>query len=205
MRATFVALLHGSSLRIELCCLDPSTLNRPDPPHSRAQHNFIARRLICAAFAVRERLGDPRLVPGFHCTFRPDMPSSSTPGSPTPVSSRAGASTSAFTATSSARHSRYSRNPFHAGGEMSGFLRFTHCYGLSVCSPPCTDLTGSLQPTGTFTSGLSTGRSPFPPPDITTTATGLLCWWDLRPLERQLASLHDVTTPTPHRPVRADF
>jgi hypothetical protein len=31
---------------------------------------------------------------------------------------------------------------------------------------------------------------PFPLLDITTTATGLLCWRDLHPLKRQLASLH---------------
>src|SRR5262249_49437267 len=57
MRATYVALLHGSSLRIELCCLDPSTLNRPDPPQSRAHRNFTSsaymRCLRCA--------GAPRL------------------------------------------------------------------------------------------------------------------------------------------------
>ena len=28
-----------------------------------------------------ERLGDPRVVPSFHCSFLPDMPSSMTPGS----------------------------------------------------------------------------------------------------------------------------
>src|SRR5215467_13425808 len=89
MRATSVALLQGSSLRFGLCCPEPSTLTRPHPPHSRAQHNFIARRLICAAFAVRERLGDPRVVPGFCCTSLPDMPSSTTPGSSTSISSRA--------------------------------------------------------------------------------------------------------------------
>ena len=61
----------------------PSTLNRPHPPHSRAQPNFIAQRLIWAAFAVRERLGDPRAVPGFRWPFFPDMPSSATPGSST--------------------------------------------------------------------------------------------------------------------------
>src|SRR5262247_2874525 len=81
MRATCVALLHGSSLRFELCCLEPSTLNRPHPPHSWAQHNFIARRLICAAFAVRERLGDPRVVPHFCLSILPSMSSSTSPGS----------------------------------------------------------------------------------------------------------------------------
>ena len=32
-------------------------------------------RLIRDAFAVRERLGDPRVVPSVRCTFLPDMPS----------------------------------------------------------------------------------------------------------------------------------
>jgi hypothetical protein len=40
-----------------------------------------SQRLIRDAFAVRERLGDPRAVPGFRCTFPPGMPSSMTPGS----------------------------------------------------------------------------------------------------------------------------
>jgi hypothetical protein len=33
--------------------------------HSQAHPNFIALRLIWNAFAVRERLGDPRVVPSF--------------------------------------------------------------------------------------------------------------------------------------------
>ena len=86
--ATYVALLQGSSLRSRLCCPGPSSLNRPHPSHSQAHHNFIAQRLICDAFAVRERLGDPRAVPGFHCTFHLDMPSPRTPGSSTSISSR---------------------------------------------------------------------------------------------------------------------
>ena len=46
------------------------------------------------------------------------------------------------------------------------------------------------RPPETFTSRLSTDRSPSPLLDMTTTATGLLCWRDLHPLEWQLASLH---------------
>jgi hypothetical protein len=65
MRATCVALLHGSSLRFGLCYPEPSSLNRPDPSHSQAHRNFTAAQLICDAFAVRERLGDLRLVPRF--------------------------------------------------------------------------------------------------------------------------------------------
>ena len=67
--------------RLQLCCLEPSSLTRPHPPRSRAHRNFTARRLICDASAVRERLGHPRAVPGFRCPFRPDMPSPTTPGS----------------------------------------------------------------------------------------------------------------------------
>src|SRR5262245_48529070 len=81
MRATQVALLQGPSLRFGLCCPDPSSLNRPHPSHSWAHRDFAAWRLIRGAFAVRERLGDPRVVPRFRCAFRPDMPSSLTSGS----------------------------------------------------------------------------------------------------------------------------
>jgi hypothetical protein len=37
-------------------------------------------RLIRDAFAVRERLSDPRVVPSFHCLFLPGMPPSMSPG-----------------------------------------------------------------------------------------------------------------------------
>src|SRR3974390_2630650 len=74
-------LPQGSSLETGLCCPGPSSLKRPHPSHSQAHRDFTARRLIRDAFAVRERLGDPRVVPSFRCTFLPDMPSSLTPGS----------------------------------------------------------------------------------------------------------------------------
>ena len=57
---------------------------------------------------------------------------------------------------------------------VASLVRFR--YGLPGCSPPCTDQTGTSQPSGTFTSRLSTDRSPSPLLDITTTATGLLVW-----------------------------
>jgi len=37
-------------------------------------------RLIRDAFAVRERLSDPQVVPSFRCTFLPGMPPSMSPG-----------------------------------------------------------------------------------------------------------------------------
>ena len=66
------------SLRSGLSCPGPSSLNRPHAPHSWAHRNFAAMRFICDAFAVRVRLGDPRVVPCFHwhplstcCPLRP--------------------------------------------------------------------------------------------------------------------------------------
>ena len=76
-------LPQGSSLLPELCCLGPSSLNRPHPPHSWAHRDFTAERLIRDVFAVRERRGDPRVVPSFRCRFLPDMPSSPTSRSST--------------------------------------------------------------------------------------------------------------------------
>src|SRR4029077_11789578 len=51
-----------------------------------------------------------------------------------------------------------------------------------------------VPPTGAFTSRLPTDRLPSPLLDMTTTATGLLCWRDSHPLEWQLASLHQIRT-----------
>ncbi len=72
---------QGSSLGSGLCC--PGPLNRPHPPHAPAHRVFTAQRLIRDGFAVRERRGDPRVVPSFRWLFLPDMPSSASPGSST--------------------------------------------------------------------------------------------------------------------------
>ena len=79
----------GALARVRVILSRPSSLNRPHPPHSQAHRDFTAWRLIRDAFAVRERLSNPRVVPGFHCTFLPGMPSSPTPGRPTSKCSRA--------------------------------------------------------------------------------------------------------------------
>ena len=171
---------QGPSLGSGLFCPGPSSLNRPHPPHSQAHRDFTARRLIRDAFAVRERLGDPRVVPGFRCSFLPGMPSSPTPGSPASIYSR----TSMPTWPSSHDHRLGTPNiPAIRSTRVSHFVaslvRFR--YGLPGCSPPCTDQTGTPQPSGTFTSRLSTDRSPSPSLDITTTVTGLLLLAGLSP------------------------
>jgi hypothetical protein len=172
----------------ELCCLEPSSLNRPHPPHSWAHRIFTAWRLIRDAFAVRERLGDPRVVPGFRYPFCPGIPSSPTPGSSIIVSS------------STAMSTRPSPRVDRLGTPKTPAIRFTramtfvaswftHLLRSASLLAPCTDLTG-CPASGAFTSRLPAGWSPFPLQDITTTATGLLCWRDSHPLEWQLASLH---------------
>src|SRR5215471_8451225 len=115
---------------------------RPHPSPSWAHRDFTARRLIRDAFAVRERLGDPRAVPGFRCSFLPDMPSSMTSGSSIVVSVqntdvdiglRHGPKNSALPIVpqSISRGARFSR--------LHWFATATAC---QVASPPCTDLTG---------------------------------------------------------------
>jgi hypothetical protein len=71
----------GALAPVQVVLSWPIITYRPHPPHSQAQRNFIALRLICAAFAVRERLGDPRVVPRFTCSILPSMSTSTSPGS----------------------------------------------------------------------------------------------------------------------------
>ena len=66
---------------------------------------------------------------------------------------------------------------------------------------PLTDLTEHFaQPTGTFTPELPTSRSPFSSSGITTVATERFHRWDFHPLERQLASLHELSIPKEYLP-----
>jgi hypothetical protein len=77
-----------------------------------------------------------RGIAGFRCIFLPDMPPSTTPGSPTPISSRAAVSTLAFVVGIPPRHSQYPRNPFHAGGNFRGFLVHTFATACQFARPP---------------------------------------------------------------------
>ena len=143
----------------------------PIPPHSRAHRDFTARRLIRDSFAVRERLGDPRVVPSFHCTFLPGMPSSPTPGSPTSICSR----TSMPTWPSPFDHRLGTpKTPAIRSARVSGFRGFTGSLPLRPARllAPLYGSDWIAQPSGTFTSRLSTARSPSPLLDITTTVAG---------------------------------
>src|SRR5712691_5738554 len=78
-----------------------------------------------------------------------------------------------------------------ARGSYFGASWFTHLLRPVRLLAPLYGSDWNAQPPGAFTSRLSTGQSPSPLLDMTTTATGLLCWRDSHPLEWQLASLHD--------------
>src|ERR1019366_8654748 len=130
VRATHTARPQGSSLRSGLSCPGPSTLNRPHPPHSQAHPDFAARRLIRGAFAVRERLGDPRVVPCFRCALCLGMSSSTTPESPSAVRHPdSPPKTLAFALLSRARHSQWSPKSASRGVRVSG-LTVRTCYDL---------------------------------------------------------------------------
>jgi hypothetical protein len=170
-----VTLPQGPSLRFGLYCPEPSSLSRPHPPRSQAHRDFAAWRLIRNAFAVRERLGDPRAVPGFRCTFLPDMPSPVTPGNSTSsvpdsdvdIGLRHHMSSSALPISLqsvSRRGTNFGASTIHTFATACQFAR------------PPVRIRPVSWPSGTFTSGLQAGRSPFLPPDITTVATGLLYW-----------------------------
>jgi len=184
-------LPQRSSLRSGFCCPGPSSLIRPHPPHSQAHSDFAAWRFIRNAFAVLVRLGDPRQVPCFCCTFPLDMPSSTTAGSP-------------LVACAQFRHQRHwpspeverlgtPKKPHHPLQMGRTFAASLVRYSLRPAKLLATlaDLTGYFsQPTVTFTSRLSTGWSSFPSLDITTVALSKLHRRDFHPLEHQLASLH---------------
>ena len=150
---------QGPSLGFGLCCPKASSLIGPIRPTRR--HTAISpSRLIRDAFAVRERLGDPRVVPGFHCSSLPGMPPSPTPGSPTSLCSRTSMPTwpSPFDhrlGTPEIPAIRFARGTDF----VASLVRFR--YGLPSCSPPCTDRTGSPSPRGLLLPGFQ--RIGLPP------------------------------------------
>ena len=82
MRATYIALLQGPSLRFGLCCPEPSTLNRPHPPHSQAHPDFTVlsaytRCLRCAYSHMSRR---PATGSELSSMLFRNMSSSETPG-----------------------------------------------------------------------------------------------------------------------------
>src|SRR3954449_1496987 len=182
---------QGPSLGSGLCCPGPSSLNRPHPPHSPAHRDFTAGRLIRDAFAVRERRGDPRVVPGFRyhsvLTCRPLCPRGVRHRMCPVARRRRGLRRDLNGSALPTLPQSVSR-----GARLPRLHWFAFATACQVARPPGRIGPGFPGPPGTFTSRLPTGWSPFPPLDMTTTASGLLCWRDFHPQEWQLASLHRI-------------
>jgi hypothetical protein len=166
-----IALPQRPSLRHGLCCPAPSSLNRPHPPHWHTHRDFTALRLIPDAFAGRTA---PRSTSGSVLSLR--VPSRHAilydpgefVGDTHPVTSP---TTLAFATWRSARHSRRSPPSASSGGDISGLHWFACATACRVAS-----LLGRsdqvIPAPETFTSGLSTDRSPAPLPDMTTVVSG---------------------------------
>jgi len=134
------------------------------------------------------------VVPGFHCSFLPGIAALSDPGE-SDINIQNFDADIALRRMTPARHSRQSRNPFRAGGSIFVASLVRLRYGLPGCLPPLygSDRIASLR--GLLLPGFQRIGPPSPLLDITTTATGLLCWRDSHPLEWQLASLHGHSRP----------
>jgi len=129
-------LPQRSSLRSGFYCPSPSTLTRPHPSHSQAHPDFAALRFIRDALAVLVRLGDPRVVPCFHCTFLLGMPSSTATGSPSAVLTQSFTDDIGLRQEPTARHSQRCPSSASDGQRVfaASLVRFR--YGLSSCSSP---------------------------------------------------------------------
>ena len=167
------ALPQGPALRSGLCCPGPSSLMRPHPPHSQAQHELAALQLIRAVFAVHFRLGDPRLIPCYHRAFFLNMSPSTTPGSPAAAYTqflRRQRCLRPFSADSALPISPQIRFTWDVHFEAS--LRFAFATTCCFVHPPDGSDRICIQPARISTTGLSTVWSPAPSLFIPTVATG---------------------------------
>jgi len=112
------------------------TYSTPSAPRSQAHRDFTAQQLIRDAFAVRERLSDPRAVPGFRCAFCAGMPPSSTTGSSTSLSSRTTTSTRPSSRVEQLGTPKTPAIRFTRGDEFRGSLVHTSATACQLARPP---------------------------------------------------------------------
>ena len=139
---------------------------------------------------MRERLGDPRAVPDFHCALRPDMPSPKTPGSSTStvpdsdvdIGLRRVLTGSALPKPLQSVSRRVS---------ISWLPRFTHLLRPAKLLAPCTDPTG-FPAIGDFYYQASNGSVALPVAGYNYNSDWTPLLVGLAPTERQLGSLHSI-------------
>src|SRR3954447_23829151 len=181
----------GALARVRVM-LSRSVLAEPAPSAPLAGTSRLHRRaayprcLRCAGAPRRPASGS-----GLSLPFRPDMPSSLTPGSSDIACVQLRDADTAFAEIRAARHSQHSRNPFHAGPVFRGFTGSRLLRPVRLLAP----LAGSdrVSPaTGGFYIQASEGLVALPAAGYDYNSTGLLCWRDFHPQEWQLASLHQI-------------
>jgi len=165
---------QGPSLRSGLCCPGPSLLIGPIRPTRRHSETSPPCDLYPLPSLYPTGLSDLRVVPCFHCCSF----SACRPLRPRGVHRL---HTPSFFADDAGLHrasncSALPTPPPSASGGTS-FSRLNRFACATACRVAC--LPGGsdwsfLEPTETFTFGLSTSRSPFSPPSITTVAAGQL-------------------------------
>src|SRR3954451_11313260 len=182
----------GALARVRVM-LSRSVLAEPAPSAPLAGTSRLHRRaayprcLRCAGALRRPASGS-----GLSLPFRPDMPSSLTPGSSRIACVQLRDADAGLRRDPSGSALPTLPQSVSRGARLSRLHWFAFATACQVARPPGRIGPGFPGPPGTFTSRLPTGRSPFPPLDMTTTATGLLCWRDFHPQEWQLASLHRI-------------
>jgi hypothetical protein len=136
---------RGPSLRSGLCCPGPSSLNRPHPPHSRAHPDFTVSAYIPDAFAVQYSFMPRRPTTDSELSLMVflNMSSSETTGN------SSAAHTQYFTENAGLRlhitASAFPTPPHSDSDEGDCFRGLTTVrlrYGLSLCLPSLSELTG---------------------------------------------------------------
>ena len=159
------------SLRSGFYCPSPSALNRPHAPHSQAHPGFAALQFIPNALAVLVRLGDPRVVPCFRCSFLLGMPSSWTAGRTSAAHAQFFADDICLRQGANGSALPCARHPLPTGEVFHGFTGSLSLRPVELLVP-LADLT-RFPPSrqGLLLPSFPSGRSPFPWSDITTVVT----------------------------------
>ena len=138
---------------------------------------------------MRERLGDPRVVPNFHCTFLPGMPSSPTPGSPTSICSRTSMPTCLRRLTTGSALPKLPQS-VPRGLLISWLHWFASATACQVARPPVR-IRLDRPAFGDFYFQAFNGSVSLSVAGYNYNSGWIsFCWRDLHPLEWQLASLH---------------
>ena len=133
------------------------------------------------------------MVPGFHCTFLPGMPSSPTPGSSTSISRNFDADIGLRRMTTGSALPTLPRS-VPRGRSISWLPWFASATACQVARPPVR-IRLERPALGDFYFQAFNGSVSLPVAGYNYNSDWTLCWRDSHPLEWQLASLHGHLRP----------